>query len=156
MLDIKALKQALEVIETEKRIPKAKVIEAVEASLSAAYKKEYAGREQTIKCLLDLDTGKIDFVQSKLVCDETNVWFPATEEEEKPEDDDRPKYNEEKHIRIEDAKLIKRDAEVGSEIIFPLESHDDFGRIAAQTAKQVVMQKLREAEKESGTQERRQ
>lgn len=153
MLDIKALKQALEIIETEKRIPKAKVVEAVEASLSAAYKKEYAEKDQTIKCLLDLDTGKVDFVQSKLVCDETNVWFPVTEEEEKAEDDERPKYNEEKHIRLEDAKLIKRDAEVGSEIIFPLEAKDDFGRIAAQTAKQVVMQKLREAEKESLSEE---
>lgn len=153
MLDIKALKQALEVIESEKRIPRAKIIEAVEASLAAAYKKEYAGREQTIKCLLDLDTGKMDFVQAKLVVDETNAWFPATEEEEKPEDDDRPKYNEEKHILIKDAKLIKRDAEVGTEIIFPLESHDDFGRIAAQTAKQVVMQKLREAEKASLSEE---
>lgn len=153
MLDIKALKQALEVIESEKRIPRAKIIEAVEASLAAAYKKEYAGREQTIKCLLDLDTGKMDFVQAKLVVDETNAWFPATEEEVKPEDDERPKYNEEKHILMRDAKLIKRDAEVGAEIIFPLESHDDFGRIAAQTAKQVVMQKLREAEKASLSEE---
>ncbi len=153
MLDIKALKQALEVIETEKRIPRAKVLEAVEASLAAAYKKEYADRDQTIKCLLDLETGKIDFVQSKLVCDDTNVWFPVTEDEEKTEDDDRPKYNDEKHILISDAKLIKRDAEVGSEIIFPLETKDDFGRIAAQTAKQVVMQKLREAEKQSLTEE---
>ena len=153
MLDIKALKQALEVIETEKRIPHAKVLEAVESALAAAYKKEYAEKDQTIKCLLDLETGKIDFVQSKLVCDETNVWFPKGDEEEKPEDDERPKYNEEKHIRIEEAKFIKRDAEVGSEIIFPLEPHDDFGRIAAQTAKQVVMQKLREAEKSSLSEE---
>lgn len=161
MIDIKALKQALEVIETEKRIPKAKVLEAVEASLSAAYKKEYADKEQTIKCLLDLDTGKIDFVQSKLVVDETNVWIPKTTENEtgemieeiKVEGDERPKFNDEKHIFLNDAKLIKRDAEVGSEIIFPLEMKDDFGRIAAQTAKQVVMQKLREAEKASLTEE---
>ncbi len=153
MIDVKALKQALEVIETEKRIPKAKVLEAVEASLAAAYKKEYADKEQTIKCILDMDTGKMDFVQAKLVVDETNCWMPATEEEEKPEGDERPKYNEEKHILISDAKLIKRDAEVGSEIIFPLEMKDDFGRIAAQTAKQVVMQKLREAEKASLTEE---
>jgi hypothetical protein len=45
MIDIKALKQALEVIETEKRIPRQKVLEAVEASLAAAYKKEYAGKD---------------------------------------------------------------------------------------------------------------
>jgi N utilization substance protein A len=47
------------------------------------------------------------------------------------------------------AKMIKRDAEVGDELSFPLESKDDFGRIAAQTAKQVIMQKIREAEKDS-------
>lgn len=160
MIDVKALKQAAEFIETEKRIPKAKVIEAVEASLAAAYKKEYADKDQTIKCVLDLETGVMDFVQSKLIVDETNCWMPKLTmvdglevEEEKLEGDERPKYNEEKHILIQDAKLIKRDAEVGSEIIFPLEMKDDFGRIAAQTAKQVVMQKLREAEKASLSEE---
>jgi N utilization substance protein A len=157
MIDIKALKQALEVIETEKRIPRQKVLEAVEASLAAAYKKEYAGKDQTIKCLLDLETGTMDFLQTKLVVDETNVWLPKVlgdgTEEVKAETDERPRYNEEKHIWINDAKLIKRDAEVGSEIVFPLESKDDFGRIAAQTAKQVVMQKLREAEKTSLSEE---
>lgn len=161
MIDIKALKQAAEVIETEKRIPRAKVIEAVEQALAAAYKKEYADKDQTIKCLLDLETGKMDFVQSKLVVDETNCWFPKqiTDEngelvdEPKAEGDERPRYNEEKHIMLDQAKFIKRDAEVGSEIIFPLDPKDDFGRIAAQTAKQVVMQKLREAEKASLSEE---
>lgn len=161
MIDIKALKQALEIIETEKRIPQAKVLEAVEASLSAAYKKEYADKDQTIKCILDLDTGVMDFVQTKLIVDETNVWVPnmivdengEQVEEPKVEGDERPKYNEEKHIWLNDAKLIKRDAVVGEEIVFPLESKDDFGRIAAQTAKQVVMQKLREAEKASLSEE---
>ena len=157
MIDIKALKQALEVIETEKRIPKAKVIEAVESALAAAYKKEYAGKEQTIKCVLDLDTGTMDFVQTKLIVDETNVWLPKIledgTEEVKDEADERPKFNDEKHIWLNDAKLIKRDAEVGAEVVFPLETKDDFGRIAAQTAKQVVMQKLREAEKQSLSEE---
>jgi N utilization substance protein A len=48
---------------------------------------------------------------------------------------------------LENAKIIKRGANVGDEIVFPLEPQDDFGRIAAQTAKQVVIQKVREAEK---------
>jgi N utilization substance protein A len=50
---------------------------------------------------------------------------------------------------LEDAKLMKSGAIVGDELIFPLEKKDDFGRIAAQTAKQVIMQKIREAEKSS-------
>ena len=157
MLDIKALKQALEVIESEKRIAKAKIIDAVEASLAAAYKKEYADKDQIVKCVLNMDTGVMDFVQTKLIVDETNCWFPKIDEkgdeEVKAEGDERPKYNEERHIKINEAKLIKRDSEVGSEIVFPLETKDDFGRIAAQTAKQVIMQKLREAEKESLTEE---
>ncbi len=153
MIDIKALKQALEFIETEKRISKDKIIDAVEASLAAAYKKEYADKDQVVKCVLNMDTGVMDFVQTKLIVDETNCWFPENEEQEKDDEDDRPKFNDEKHIKLSDAKLIKRDSEVGNEIVFPLETQDDFGRIAAQTAKQVIMQKLREAEKASLTEE---
>src|SRR5690606_19605187 len=54
-----------------------------------------------------------------------------------------------KHILIEDARRIKKDVELGEELVFPLEAKDDFGRIAAQTAKQVIIQKIREAEKEA-------
>ena len=149
MIDLKQLKQALEVVEQEKRISKEKLQGVVEMSLAAAYKKEYADKDQTIKCLIDLESGKMDFVQTKLVVDETNCWMPKDEEEEKAEGDERPKYNEEKHMLLADAKLMKRDIEVGGEIVFPLEHHDDFGRIAAQTAKQVLMQQLRQSEKES-------
>ena len=58
-----------------------------------------------------------------------------------------PRFDEEKHMLLKNAQMIKRGAELGEEIIFPLEPQDDFGRIAAQTAKQVVIQKIREAEK---------
>jgi N utilization substance protein A len=57
------------------------------------------------------------------------------------------RYNPEHHIFIADAKRIKKDAAVGDEIVFPLEVKGDYGRIAAQTAKQVIIQKIREAEK---------
>ncbi|MDP3735297.1 MAG: transcription termination factor NusA [bacterium] len=65
------------------------------------------------------------------------------------EKDERVNFNPEHHIFIEDARKIKRDVALGDEIVFPLEPKEDFGRIAAQTAKQVVIQKLREAERES-------
>lgn len=65
------------------------------------------------------------------------------------EEDTRVRFDPEKHIRIEDARFIKSGVELGEELVFPLESKDDFGRIAAQTAKQVIIQKIREAEKES-------
>lgn len=50
---------------------------------------------------------------------------------------------------LEDAKKIKKDALLGEEIVFPLESKEEYGRIAAQTAKQVIIQRIREAERES-------
>jgi N utilization substance protein A len=63
--------------------------------------------------------------------------------------DTRVRFNPEHHIMIEDARLIKKDAELGEELVFTLEAKDDYGRIAAQTAKQVIIQKIREAEKSS-------
>lgn len=65
------------------------------------------------------------------------------------EEERKFRFNEEKHIMIEEAKKIKGDVNLGDELEFPLETHDDFGRIAAQTAKQVIIQRLREAEKEA-------
>jgi len=56
-------------------------------------------------------------------------------------------FNPEHHIWLIDAQKIKKDVQVGEEIIFPLESKSNFGRIASQTAKQVIVQKIREAEK---------
>ncbi len=165
MLDLKQMKVALEQLETEKRIPKERIKDAIEQSLAAAYKKDFGERGQIIRCHLDFDTGAMQFDQVKTVVDETTVRMPRFDEdgfevkEEVPLDengkpvDGRPKYNEEQHILIQDARLMKKDANLGDELVFPLETHDDFGRIAAQTAKQVVIQKLREAERDAVVQE---
>ncbi|MDO8495575.1 MAG: transcription termination factor NusA [bacterium] len=58
------------------------------------------------------------------------------------------KYSPEKHILLEEAQAIDKKLKVGDELVIPLEAKTDFGRIAAQTAKQVVIQKLREVERE--------
>lgn len=176
MFDIKQMKVALETLEMDKKIPQEKIIDAIEQSIAAAYKKEYGKRGQIIRCALDMDTGETNFEQVKVVVDETMVRMPEEDEEESEHpdhsrstrheyvdvtnvtggesageegEDTRPKYNEEHHMLLHDARLMKRDAELGEEIIFPLDKKDDFGRIAAQTAKQVIIQKLREAEKGS-------
>jgi N utilization substance protein A len=60
-----------------------------------------------------------------------------------------PRFNPERHITLAEAKAIKKDVKLEDELLFPLESHEDFGRIAAQTAKQVILQKLRESERDS-------
>ncbi|HEY4525907.1 MAG TPA: transcription termination factor NusA, partial [Candidatus Paceibacterota bacterium] len=60
-----------------------------------------------------------------------------------------PRFNPERHILLKEAKEIKKNAELGEEMSFPLESHEEFGRIAAQAAKQAIFQRLRESERES-------
>ena len=158
MLDIKALKIALEQLEQEKKIGHEKVVDAVEKSLAAAYQKEYGKRGQIVRCKINFDTGETTFDQIKIVVDETTVRMPVPGEEEiyepLPKEGESiegllPRYNEERHILLSTAKLLKKNAELGEEIVFPLDTKEDFGRIAAQTAKQVIVQKLREAERES-------
>ncbi len=155
-------------MEQEKGIPKAKMLEAIEMALATAYKKEYGKRGQIIRSKVDLGSGKMEFEQVKTVVDKDSVIIREEKEdleaeerfkrskrieEEKEELNENGEkivyYNPEHHIFLEDAKKIKRDAKVGDELIFPLEEKSDYGRIAAQTAKQVIVQKIREAEKVS-------
>jgi len=161
MFDLKVIHSVLGELEDERGIPREKVIEAIEAALATAYKKEYAKKGQVIRAHIDMNTGTTEFQQVKTVVNDTTVRFITEEEEEAeragaPELDEEgnpvvklPRFSEEQHIKLEDAKFIKRDAKVGDELVFPLEPHEDYGRIAAQTAKQVIIQKIREAEKVS-------
>lgn len=183
MLDLKTMNSALLQLEEEKGIPREKVIEAIEMALAAAYKKDYGKKTQIIRAKFDINSGKTEFYQVKIVVDESLLKEKPTEEEleierAKKEADEksaqgRPAsgwkkdgeekkegelaegevikfyFDEDKHIMIEDARKIKKDVQINDEMIFPLESKDDYGRIAAQTAKQVIIQRIREAEKTS-------
>ncbi len=154
MFDLKGINLVVEQLAEERGIPREKMLEAVENALATAYKKEYGKRGQIIKSQFNIETGDLDFYQVKLVVDPSEVRIDEEgEENEKKGDgedtDERPHFNEEQHMFLEDAQRIKRDAEIGTEITFPLETKTDFGRIAAQTAKQVIMQKIREAERAS-------
>ena len=155
MFDLKIINSVLDQLEEERGIPREKVLEAIEAALATAYKKEYGKKGQIVRARFDISSGTTVFNQVKIVVDDTRV-IPEEEIEKMKEDekerdpnDERIYYNPEHHIMIEDAKKIKKDAELDAEIIFPLESKGDYGRIAAQTAKQVIIQKIREAEKTS-------
>jgi N utilization substance protein A len=166
MLDIKALNIALTQLEEERKVPKEKIVEALEQALAAAYRKDFGKKHQIVRSKINLETGDMEFWQVKVVVDDTTVRMPEEGEEEEEEvrrpfgkqpepelDEDGeeklPLYNPEKHIFLEEARLIKKDAQVGDEIIFDLETEEDFGRVAAQTAKQVIIQGIRGAEKES-------
>lgn len=186
MFDLKVLNSALTQLETERGIPRAKILEAVEDALAAAYKKDYGKKGQMIRAHFDQATGATEFYQVKVAVDESTVRMDLPEEEaeeapkrsffkkdgpgmpahtnvstdlskdaegttadETAEEDQRPRYNPEHHILLEEARLIKKDAQLGDELIFPLETKSDYGRIAAQTAKQVIIQRIREAERVS-------
>lgn len=162
MIDLKTINTVLGEFE-DRGISRATMVDAIESAMATAYKREYGKRGQVIRAKLDLNTGTISFEQVKTVVDDTTVRFPAPDEivpeehhhhgfhgeEEHLAEGELPRFDSEKHILLDDAKRMKRGVSVGEDIIFPLEQQDDFGRIAAQTAKQVVIQKVREAEKMS-------
>ena len=153
MLDIKTFRSALEQLEEEKKIPKEKILDAIEQAMAAAYKKDYGKKGQIVRAKFDLETGQTDFFQVKIVVDESIVRLEEQGDENLEysvkNDDERVHFNPEHHIMWNDAKKIKKDVELNDEVVFPLESKDDYGRIAAQTAKQVIVQRIREAERTS-------
>jgi len=177
MFDLKVINSVLSQLEEERGIPREKVLEAVELALATAYKREYGKKGQIVRSTFDIVTGKTEFFQIKIVVDPSKVFVEdeetgdlksvdgsrtitleerqkITEELSLLSEDERKekeivRFDPEKHIILEDAKKIKKDAKLSDELVFPLENKDDFGRIAAQTAKQVIIQKIREAEKVS-------
>ncbi len=162
MLDLRAFSAAIAQIEDEKGISKEKIIEAIEMAIAAAYKKDYGERGQDIRAKVDLKTGKLELSQVKIVVDESTIKSEEEIEAERGaaergeskevEDEDAPKrmrFNSEKHIMMDEAKKIKKTAKLDDELVFPLEEKEEFGRVAAQTAKQVIIQRIREAERDS-------
>lgn len=173
-MDLKTLQSVLVQLETERGIPKEKIIETIQDALATAYKRDYGKKGQIVKAKFDPKTGKTDFFQIKIIVDESMI---KTEEEleaekekkatkimpgktlenkeeieEKDEENGEVKkvrFNPERHIMLDEAKKIKKDVKIGEGLIFPLETKKDYGRIAAQTGKQVIIQRIREAERES-------
>ncbi len=146
----------------EKGISKEKVVETIEAALAAAYKKDYGKKGQNIKAIFNEKTGDTKYFLVKEVVDETVREFVEEKEEgmseevkrvkeEKVEDgvEKLPHYNPERDLTVEQAKEIKKDAAVNDVIEIELEQKKDYGRVAAQTAKQVIIQRIREAERDS-------
>jgi len=156
----------------EKGISKEKVIETIEAALAAAYKKDYGKKGQNIKAVFNEKTGDTKFFLVKEVVDETLREFvteeelaeraaqreagkiagesaPAPAEAMADEAEKLPRFNPERDLTMEEAKGLKKDAAIGDIVEIELESKADYGRVAAQTAKQVIIQRIREAERDS-------
>jgi len=170
-MDKQPFVSAIEQICEEKGIAKEKVLETIELALAAAYKKDYGCKGQNIKVNFDLGTGQMKVFQVKLVVDESMLKKEdeegkVIEEKEETEAEKKIRFNPEKHIMIEEFKKLpakglftpkgkilskekKKKIKSDDEIAFSLKVHQEFGRIAAQTAKQVIIQRIREAEREA-------
>lgn len=124
-----AFEQALQQIEDEKGISRDEIIAMIESSLAAAFRKDYGQKDQNIVVKFDPENLSTKIYDVKMVVAE--VADPT------------------KEITLEDAKEIDKKYKVGDEIVNEITPEDgtNFGRIAAQTAKQVIIQKLREAER---------
>jgi len=142
---------AIAQIAEEKGLSSEKIIETIEQALAAAYKKDYGKKGQVIKAKLNPESGEVKFWQVKLVADKDMIYSEKelAELKEKKEGEKKIRFNPEKHIMLQEAKKIKSKIKSGEELIIPLKTQKDYGRIAAQTAKQVIMQRIREAEKKS-------
>jgi N utilization substance protein A len=163
-VDIKSFQRALSQISETRGISPEVIIGTIEAALATAYKKDYGKKGQKVKAEFSPVSGDAKFWQLKLVVDDSMLYTEAEIEALKEkkimpsEDFDRvvegeegPKkvvFNPEKHILIEEAQKKNPNIALGEELEIPLESKQDYGRIAAQTAKQVILQKIREAEKD--------
>lgn len=126
-LDFKQLATVIRAIAEEKNLPEDSVKAVVEQALAAAYRKDFGDREQEIRVEMNLNAGTVDVYSTKDVVEK--VGDPRFE------------------ISVADAQKQKKTAKAGGTIEV-LESPEDFGRVAAQTAKQVILQRLREAERE--------
>ncbi|MDD5221545.1 MAG: transcription termination/antitermination protein NusA, partial [Candidatus Pacebacteria bacterium] len=164
--ELKNFTLALSQISEEKGLSLEKIIEVVEIALSAAYKKDFGKKGEVIKAKLNPQNGDIKFWQVLFVVDESMIYSEEElaemseqeteyemEKEEELEEGKKLRFNPKKHIMIEEAKKIDPKISIGQELIIPLESKQEYGRIAAQTAKQVILQKLKEVERENIYQE---
>ena len=152
-MDLKNFTSAIMQIAEEKGISKEKVIETIESAIAAAYKKEYGEKGQIIRAKIELETGKVVFWHVMQVLDQSMIYSEKELEDLKNQKmehiEGKIRFNPEKHVMLKDAKKLKPKIKAGEEIEDVLKTQEDYGRIAAQTAKQVILQKIREAEKET-------
>jgi N utilization substance protein A len=126
-LQTKQLVMAIKQIAEEKNLPEDVVQDVIEQALAAAYRKDFGDKEQDVRSTINFNTGEVTVYVSKEITETV----------------------EDEHLQVSlaDAQQFKKDAKVG-DMIEILSKPETFGRVAAQTAKQVILQKLRESERE--------
>ena len=129
-LDLKQMSTLVDVIAEEKGLPKDIVLNVIEQAIAAAWRKDNGTREMNVRAILNTKTGEADVFVAREVIEDDLAYNPSTE------------------IPLKEAKKQDKNVEIGGQVE---EKHKvtSFGRVAAQTAKQVVIQRLREAENEA-------
>jgi len=130
---------AINQVAQEKKISKEEVLAALEKALASAYRKDFGEPNQNIVVKFDPQAFKIEVFDEKTVVEDID---------KNNEQKEKRKINFKTEIPLSEAKKIKKDAKVGDVIRQELPTPSNFGRIAAQTAKQVIIQRLRESERE--------
>ena len=126
-INLKQLTLAVRTIAEEKNLPEDTVLSVIEQAIAAAWRRDNGERDQEVRAELNVNDGTAEVFVAREVVD--TVGSPAHE------------------ISLDEAKKVKKDAAIG-DIIEEKHEVTAFGRVAAQTAKQVVLQRLREAERE--------
>ncbi len=164
------LTNAIKQICDEKGLSYEAVIETIESALAAAYRKDFGEKNQNVKVEFDPETTKSKIYDVKAVVEDLPEGYGTEEYEQKMEEErakkeaeraakieageevgeeeEERKFNPKTEMQLADAKLLKKTAKLGDEIKIKLEVPESYGRMAAQTAKQVIIQKLREAERD--------
>lgn len=151
------IRDAIQQICEEKNIPIDSVLATIEAALAAAYRKDFGQKNQNVHVVFDLDTSGMEVFDLKTVVEDMdleeleNIRKEIEAKREAGEEVDETQYkhfNPKTEIMLAEARQIGKKAKVGDELKIKLEVPAEFGRMAAQTAKQVIIQRLREAERE--------
>lgn len=159
-----AIVQALRQVAEEKGIPYESVLDTLQSALAAAYRKDFGDKNQNLRVEYDPETGAMRVFDEKAVTtDELFVeWEKEQAEREAAKErgeiippreiqegeEEVPRYHPKLNLSLTEAKKIKPDAGLGEVLRLELSVPGAFGRMAAQTAKQVIMQKLRETERD--------
>jgi N utilization substance protein A len=155
--------KAIKILCEEKGLSQEVVLETIEAALAAAFRKDFGNRQQNIKVKFDPETGDIQVWDVKIVVDNISeealekAQEELSERREKAREEDRelteeevadlPRFNPKTDIMLTEAEEIDKKTKIGDTLEIKLEVPREFGRMAAQTAKQVIIQKIREAER---------
>ena len=126
-IETKQLVMAVRTIAEEKNLPEAVVQDAIEQALAAAWRRDFGDKDQEVRSVINVNTGAVPVYISKTVVETVE--------------------NEFTEINLADAQKLKKDVAIGDSVEIE-KTVDSFGRVAAQTAKQVILQRLREAERE--------